>query len=118
YAPDPASQTACSLGGNVAENSGGPHCLKYGVTTNHVVALELVLATGGIAQVGSWAPDPPGYDVTGVFVGSEGTFGIVTKIAVRLLRKPEAVKTMLLVFETLEDASGTVSGIIGRGIIP
>jgi len=118
YAPDPASQTACSLGGNVAENSGGPHCLKYGVTTNHVVALELVLATGKIARVGSWAPDPPGYDVTGVFVGSEGTFGIVTKIAVRLLRKPEAVKTMLLVFETLEDASGTVSGIIGRGIIP
>ncbi len=118
YAPDPASQTACSLGGNVAENSGGPHCLKYGVTTNHVVALELVLASGEIARVGSWTPDPPGYDVTGVFVGSEGTFGIVTKIAVRLLRKPEAVKTMMLVFETIEDASGTVSGIIGRGIIP
>jgi glycolate oxidase len=118
YAPDPASQTACTVGGNVAENSGGPHCLKYGVTTNHVLGLELVLATGETARIGSWAPDPPGYDLTGIFVGSEGTFGIVTKIVVRILRKPEAVKTMMLVFETLEDASATVSGIIGQGIIP
>jgi glycolate oxidase len=118
YAPDPASQTACSLGGNVAENSGGPHCLKYGVTTNHVLGLELVLASGEIIEVGSRTPDPPGYDLTGVFVGSEGTFGIVTKIVVRLLRRPEAVKTMMLVFETIADASAAVSGIIGRGIIP
>ncbi|HSB69513.1 MAG TPA: FAD-linked oxidase C-terminal domain-containing protein [Candidatus Methylomirabilis sp.] len=118
YAPDPASQTACSVGGNVAENSGGPHCLKYGVTTNHVLALELVLASGEITWIGTWAPDPPGYDLTGVFVGSEGTFGIVTKIVVRLLKRPEAVKTMMLVFENIADASATVSGIIGRGIIP
>jgi glycolate oxidase len=118
YAPDPASQTACSVGGNVAENSGGPHCLKYGVTTNHVLALELVLASGEITRIGTWAPDPPGYDLTGVFVGSEGTFGIVTKIVVRLLKRPEAVRTMMLVFETITDASATVSGIIGRGIIP
>jgi len=102
----------------VAENSGGPHCLKYGVTTNHVLGLELVLASGEIVDVGGWTPDPPGYDLTGVFVGSEGTFGIVTKIVVRLLRRPEAVKTMLLVFETIADASATVSGIIARGIIP
>jgi len=118
YAPDPASQTACSVGGNVAENSGGPHCLKYGVTTNHVLGLEIVLASGEIVDIGGWTPDPPGYDLTGVFVGSEGTFGIVTKIVVRLLKRPEAVKTMMLVFETIADASATVSGIIGRGIIP
>jgi glycolate oxidase len=118
YAPDPASQTACSLGGNVAENSGGPHCLKYGVTTNHVLGLEVVLASGEIIEVGGCTPDPPGYDLTGVFVGSEGTFGIATKIAVRLLKRPEAVRTMMLVFETIADASATVSGIIGRGIIP
>ena len=118
YAPDPASQTACSVGGNVAENSGGPHCLKYGVTTNHVLGLEVVLASGEVVEIGSFTPDPPGYDLTGIFVGSEGTFGIVTKIVVRLLRRPEAVKTMLLVFETISDASATVSGIIGRGIIP
>jgi glycolate oxidase len=118
YAPDPASQTACSVGGNVAENSGGPHCLKYGVTTNHVLGLEIVLASGEIIEIGSWTPDPPGYDLTGVFVGSEGTFGIVTRIVVRLLKRPEAVKTMMLVFETIADASATVSGIVGRGIIP
>jgi glycolate oxidase len=118
YAPDPASQTACSVGGNVAENSGGPHCLKYGVTTNHVLGLELVLPSGEILEIGSASPDPPGYDLTGIFVGSEGTFGIVTKIVVRLLKRPEAVKTMMLVFETIADASATVSGIIGQGIIP
>jgi len=118
YAPDPASQTACSLGGNVAENSGGPHCLKYGVTTNHVLGLEVVLATGEVVELGGWTVDPPGYDLTGVFVGSEGTFGIATKIVVRLLKRPEAWKTMMLVFETIADASATVSGIIGRGIIP
>ena len=118
YAPDPASQTACSLGGNVAENSGGPHCLKYGVTTNHVLGLQVVLPSGEVVWIGGRTPDPPGYDLTGVFVGSEGTFGIVTQIAVRLCKKPEAIKTMMLVFESIEDASATVSGIIGQGIIP
>ncbi len=118
YAPDPASQTACSIGGNVAENSGGPHCLKYGVTTNHVLGLEVVLASGQVVQIGGWTADTLGYDLTGIFVGSEGTFGIATKIVVRLLRRPEAVRTMLLVFETIADASATVSGLIGRGIIP
>jgi glycolate oxidase len=118
YAPDPASQSACSLGGNVAENSGGPHCLKYGVNVNHVLGLEVVLASGEVVEIGAWTPDPPGYDLTGVFVGSEGTFGIATKIAVRLLKRPEAVETMLMVFETIADASATVSGIVGRGIIP
>ncbi len=118
YAPDPASQTACSLGGNVAENAGGPHCLKYGVTTNHVLGLEVVLASGEIITLGGHAVDSPGYDLTGLFVGSEGTFGIATKIVVRLLRRPQAVKTMLLVFDTIADASATVSAIIARGIIP
>lgn len=118
YAPDPASQTACSMGGNVAENSGGPHCLKYGVTTNHVLGLEVVLATGEIIRIGGFTPDPVGYDLTGLFVGSEGTFGIVTKIVVRLLKRPEAVKTMMLVFDAIADASATVSGIIARGVIP
>lgn len=118
YAPDPASQSACSVGGNVAENSGGPHCLKYGVTTNHVLGLEIVLASGEVVEVGGWTPDAPGYDLTGVFVGSEGTFGIVTKVVVRLLKRPETVKTMMLVFETIADASATVSGIIEHGIIP
>lgn len=118
YAPDPASQTACSIGGNVAENSGGPHCLKYGVTTNHVLGLEVVLASGEIVWIGGKTLDTPGYDLTGVFVGSEGTFGIATKVVVRILKKPEAVKTLMAVFENIEDASSTVSGIIARGIIP
>jgi len=118
YAPDPASQSACSLGGNVAENSGGPHCLKYGVTTNHVLGLEVVLASGEVVHLGGYAVDPPGYDLTGAFVGSEGTFGIVTAITVRLLKRPEAVKAMLLVFENIPDASAAVSGIIAAGIVP
>ncbi len=118
YAPDPASQAACSLGGNVAENSGGPHCLKYGVTTNHVLGLEVVTATGELLWIGGKTLDPPGYDLVGVFVGSEGTFGIATKILVRIMRKPEAVKTLMAVFETIEEASATVSGIIAHGIIP
>lgn len=118
YAPDPASQTACSVGGNVAENSGGPHCLKYGVTTNHILGLEVVTATGELLWIGGKTLDPLGYDLTGVFVGSEGTFGIATKILVRILKKPEAVKTLMAVFEGIEDASATVSGIIAKGIIP
>jgi glycolate oxidase len=118
YSPDPASQTACSIGGNVGENSGGPRTPKYGVTTNHVLGLEVVLPNGDIVQLGGKTLDPVGYDLTGVFVGSEGTFGIVTKVIVRIMRKPEAVKTLMGVFETIEDASNTVSGIVGRGIIP
>jgi glycolate oxidase len=118
YAPDPSSQAACTLGGNVAENAGGPHCLKYGVTTNHVLGLEVVLPSGELVWLGGRAADPPGYDLTGVFVGSEGTFGIATKVILRLLRRPQAVETLLLSFETAADASAAVSGIIARGIVP
>jgi glycolate oxidase len=118
YAPDPSSQGACTIGGNVAENSGGPHTLKYGVTTNHVLGLEIVLPNGEVVHCGGSTLDTPGYDLTGLFVGSEGTFGIVTSITVRLMRRPEAWKTMLAVFETVDDACNAVSGIIGVGIIP
>ncbi len=118
YSPDPASQTACSIGGNVAENSGGPRTPKYGVTTNHVLGLEVVLPDGEIVTFGGKTLDPLGYDLTGIFVGSEGTFGIATKVVVRIMRKPEAVKTLMGVFESIEDASNTVSGIVARGIIP
>ena len=118
YSPDPASQTACSIGGNVAENSGGPRTPKYGVTTNHVLGLEVVLPNGEFVQLGGRTLDTPGYDLTGVFVGSEGTFGIVTKVTARIMRKPEAVKTLMCVFESVEEASNTVSEIVARGIIP
>lgn len=118
FAPDPASQKTSTLGGNVGENSGGPHCLKYGVTTNHVLGLEVVLPDGSIVQMGGKTLDNPGYDLTGLFVGSEGTFGIVTKVTVRIMRLPEAVKTMLAIFETIDDAANTVSEIIARGILP
>lgn len=118
YAPDPSSQMACTIGGNVAENSGGPHTLKYGVTTNHVLGVELVLADGKIVELGGAAEDIPGYDLTGLVVGSEGTFGVVTKATLRLLRQPEAVRTLLAVFESVADATETVSGIIRAGIIP
>ncbi len=118
YSPDPASQSACSIGGNVAENSGGPRTPKYGVTTNHVLGLEVVLPKGEVVQLGGRTLDTPGYDLTGVFVGSEGTFGIVTKVTARIMRKPEAVKTLMCVFESIEEASNTVSEIVARGIIP
>lgn len=118
YAPDPSSQGSCTIGGNVAENSGGPHTLKYGVTTNHVLGLEVVLPDGQVVHLGGVALDTPGYDLTGLFVGSEGTFGIVTQVTVRLLRKPEAWKTILAFFDSVEDASNAVSGIISAGIIP
>jgi glycolate oxidase len=118
YAPDPSSQRACTIGGNVAENSGGPHCLAYGVTTNHVLGMEIVLADGSITWFGSAERESYGYDLRGVTVGSEGTLGIVTKVAVRLLRLPEHVKTMLVVFDSIEDASGAVSGVIAAGIVP
>lgn len=118
YAPDPSSQPACSLGGNVAENSGGAHCLAYGVTTNHVLGLELVLADGTVATVGGHAVDMPGYDLTGLNVGSEGTFALVTKIIVRLMRTQENVRTLLASFDTVDDASQATSAIIAAGIIP
>ena len=118
YAPDPSSQKACTIGGNVAENSGGPHCLAYGVTTNHVLGLEIVLADGSVQWVGGKTRDGHGYDLRGVMVGSEGTLAIVTKVAVRLLTRPEAVKTLLAVFRELDHASAAVSGIIGAGIVP
>jgi glycolate oxidase len=118
YAPDPSSQMVSTIGGNVAENAGGPHTLKYGVTTNHVLALEVVLPDGAVYQLGTAAGDAIGYDLVGTFVGSEGTFGIVTQITVRLLYTPPAVKTLLAVFDSVVDATKTVSGIISRGIVP
>jgi glycolate oxidase len=118
YAPDPSSQRACTIGGNVAENSGGPHCLFYGVTTNHVLGLEVVLPDGEVVWLGGKAPDAPGYDLVGVFVGSEGTLGVVTKVIVKLLPRPEAVKTFLASFATMEAACRAVSAIIAAGIVP
>jgi glycolate oxidase len=118
YAPDPSSQQACTLGGNVANNSGGPHTLKYGVTVNHVLGLEVVLPDGDIVWLGGKTREAHGYDLTGVFVGSEGTFGIATRIVVRLLRKPQAVRTVLAVFDDIDAASAAVSAIIARGLVP
>jgi len=118
FAPDPSSQMVSSVGGNLAENAGGPHCLKYGMTTNHVLALEVVLPTGEIVDLGSRAADCPGYDLVGVFVGSEGTFGVATSAVLRLSPLPQAVETFLAAFPTLKDACDAVSRIIGSGIIP
>ena len=118
YAPDPSSQKACTIGGNVAENAGGPHCLSYGVTTNHVLGLEVVLHNGDLMWVGSRVRDVPGYDLTGAIVGSEGTFVVVTKILVRLMPKPESVETLLAVYDSPIDATNTVSSVIGAGIVP
>src|ERR687887_1661490 len=118
YAPDPSSQQACTIGGNIATNSGGPHTLKYGVTVNHVLGLEVVMPDGEIVWLGGRTRDPQGYDLPGVFVGSEGTFGIATKIVVRILKKPQAVKTVLGVFDRIEQASVAVSAIIARGLVP
>src|SRR5207249_8695445 len=117
FAPDPSSQQSCSVGGNVANNSGGPHCLLYGVTSAHVLALEVVLPDGSSAMLGGLDPDPPGYDLRGTFVGSEGTMGIATRIAVRLTPVPPAVKTLLADFPTVEDAAAAVTGIIAAGIV-
>jgi glycolate oxidase subunit GlcD len=118
YAPDPSSQTACSIGGNVAENSGGPHCLKYGMTTNHILAVEAVLPDGEIVRLGNPAGEGVGMDLVGVLVGSEGTFAIVTEITIRLLPKPQAVKTFLAAFHSIESCSQTVSDVIAAGILP
>ena len=117
YAPDPSSQSVCSIGGNIAENSGGVHCLKYGVTTNHVLGLKLVLPNGDIVDVGD-VPEPPGYDLTGIFVGSEGTLGIATEITLRILKSPESAQTLLADFNSVEAAGKSVSDIISAGIIP
>lgn len=118
YAPDPSSQGACTIGGNVATNSGGPHTLKYGVTVNHILGLELVLPDGRLVQVGGPLEQYPGLDLVGTIVGSEGTFGIVSKIWVRITRNPEAYRTLLGVFATIDDATNCISDIIGAGIIP
>ena len=118
YAPDPSSQGACTIGGNIATNSGGPHTLKYGVTVNHILGLEFVMPDGQVVHTGGPTEDNPGYDLTGVIVGSEGTFGIATKAWVRITKNPAAYRTLLGVFETVEDATNTISDIIGAGIIP
>jgi glycolate oxidase len=118
YAPDPSSQQSCSVGGNVATNSGGPHCLLYGVTSAHVVAIEVCLPDGSLAMLGGVDPEPPGYDLRGAFVGSEGTMGIATRIAVRLTQDPPAVRTLLLDFTAVEHAAATVSAIIAAGHVP
>ncbi|PYX78437.1 MAG: FAD-binding oxidoreductase, partial [Acidobacteria bacterium] len=118
YAPDPSSQSVCSIGGNVAENSGGAHCLKYGFTTTHVLALEVVLPDGSLVHFGSRAVDRPGYDLPGIFVGSEGTLGIATKVVLRIVKKPEVIQTLLAAFNSTNEAGTAVSEIIGAGMLP
>jgi glycolate oxidase len=118
YAPDPSSQQACTIGGNVGTNAGGPHCLAEGVTSAHVLAVDVVLADGSAARLGGLEPDAPGYDLRGCFVGSEGTMGIATRIAVRLTPDPPRVATMLCAFESVDAAAATVSGVIAAGVLP
>ncbi|MGY6499565.1 MAG: FAD-binding oxidoreductase [Acidimicrobiales bacterium] len=118
FAPDPSSQQSCTIGGNMANNSGGPHCLKLGVTSAHVLAVEVVLPDGSTTMLGGLEPEPVGYDLRGVLVGSEGTLGIATRIAVRLTPNPACVETLLADFSTVEDAAATVSAIIAAGIVP
>jgi glycolate oxidase len=117
YAPDPSSQQVCTIGGNVAENSGGAHCLKYGFTVNHVTGLTVVLPDGELVRLGGRSLESPGPDLLGVFVGSEGTLGIATEITLRLLRRPEAVRTVLAAFDSIDAAGATVSGIVSAGIL-
>ncbi len=118
YAPDPSSQTACTIGGNVAENSGGPHCLKYGVTSRYVTGLKVVLSNGSVVELGGRRREPPGYDLVGLFVGSEGCFGIATEIEVSLLPLPEGVRTVLAIFDRIDAAGRAVSAIVGAGLLP
>jgi glycolate oxidase subunit GlcD len=118
YAPDPSSQMACTIGGNVAENSGGPHCLKHGLTTRYILGLTVVLPDGEVVRLGGPEPDAPGYDLVGVFVGSEGTLGIATEIVVRLAKQPQAVRTFLASYASMGDACATVSELIARGLDP
>lgn len=118
YAPDPSSQTVCTIGGNVAENSGGAHCLKYGFTTTHVLGLEVVLPTGELMRFGAPTLDAPGYDLAGVFVGSEGTLGVATSVILRIVKKPETVQVLLAAFDSISAAGQTVSDIIAAAILP
>jgi glycolate oxidase subunit GlcD len=119
YAPDPSSQSACTIGGNVAENSGGPHCLKYGVTSRYITGLTVVLSDGEVVELGGAGRDrEAGYDLVGLFVGSEGCFGLATEIEVRLLPLPEGVRTLLAIFDSLEDAGRAVTAIVGAGLLP
>ncbi|HTJ36683.1 MAG TPA: FAD-binding protein, partial [Dactylosporangium sp.] len=118
YAPDPSSQQICSIGGNVAENSGGAHCLKYGFTTNHVTGVQIVTPDGDLVRLGGRAPDAPGYDLLGAFVGSEGTLGIATEVTVRLVRLPETVRTLLAAFNGTDEAGAATSAIIAAGVVP
>ncbi|HEV2618369.1 MAG TPA: FAD-binding protein, partial [Acidobacteriaceae bacterium] len=118
YAPDPSSQTVCTIGGNLAENAGGAHCLKYGFTTTHVLALDVVLPSGGLVTLGAPTPDAPGYDLPGVFVGSEGTLGVATKITLRITKRPETVQVLLAAFDSIAVAGQTVSDIIAAGLLP
>src|ERR1700754_4139936 len=118
YAPDPSSQQVCTIGGNVAENSGGAHCLKYGFTTNHVLEMEVVLADGSVVTLGSETGEQAGPDLRGVFLASEGTLGITTRITVRLLRTPESVRTLLADFPSVSAAGEVVSDIVAAGIVP
>ncbi|HEV2645525.1 MAG TPA: FAD-linked oxidase C-terminal domain-containing protein [Acidobacteriaceae bacterium] len=118
YAPDPSSQTVCTIGGNLAENAGGAHCLKYGFTTNHVLAADVVLPSGELVTMGSATPDAPGYDLLGVFVGSEGTLGVATKITLRIVKQPETVQVLLAAFDSIAAAGQTVSDIIAACLLP
>src|SRR5687768_1408652 len=118
YAPDPSSQQVCSIGGNVAENSGGAHCLKYGFTVHHVLEVEAVLPDGELVRIGSQTPDAPGPDLLALLIGSEGTLAVVTKVVVRILRRPESVQTLLAAFDSIGRGGEAVSAIISAGIIP
>ena len=118
FAPDPSSPRACTIGGNVAENAGGPHTLSHGVTTNHVLSLQAVLADGSVIEAGGLAPDMPGYDLAGLLTGSEGTMALITQIGVRLMREPEAIRTMLAIYNSVDAAGDTVAALTARGIIP
>src|SRR5229473_7760614 len=118
YAPDPSSQRACTIGGNVSENAGGPHTLAYGVTTNHVLGLEMVLPDGSVYSTGGKEPELPGYDLTGLMTGSEGTMALVTKVVVRLMRQPELVRTILAIYDSAGDCGRTVAEITARAITP
>jgi FAD/FMN-containing dehydrogenase len=118
YAPDPSSQSACTVGGNVAENAGGPHCLKYGVTLNHVLAATVVLASGEVVALGNAAGEDAGYDLLGAFVGSEGCFGVALDVTVRLTPDPEAVRTLLASFATIDAAARATSAVIASGVVP
>ncbi len=118
YPPDPSSQIVCSIGGNVAENAGGAHCFKYGFTTNYVTGLEVVLADASVVRLGGKGLDPPGYDLVGAFVGSEGTLGVATRIVLRVVPAPRTIRTLVAFFDSTSDAGGVVSAIVAAGIVP